>query len=205
MANLAVRGADAHGDVELLAVATGCQMPAAARVLEKLGGHVLASASVRELVDAGLAPGRAVALFAAWELSRRAMRAGPSGTWRIRSPADLAERLLAEMAALPREELRVAVLNSKNVVTALVTVYVGSLAGSPVRVGEVFHDAVRRHGAAVIVVHNHPSGDPSPSSEDLRITADLVAAGRLLDIELLDHLVLGRDRWVSLRAAGSVG
>jgi DNA repair protein RadC len=84
----------------------------------------------------------------------------------------------------------------------MVTVYVGNLAGSPVRVGEVFRDAVRRQAAALVVVHNHPSGDPSPSPEDLRITRELADAGRLLDIELVDHLVIGHGEWVSLRALG---
>jgi DNA repair protein RadC len=84
-------------------------------------------------------------------------------------------------------------------------VYRGNLAGSSVRVGEVYRDAVRACAAAVIVAHNHPSGDPSPSGEDLRITAELAEAGRLLDIELLDHLVIGRGRWTSLRALGAVG
>ena len=92
--------------------------------------------------------------------------------------------------------------NTRNVVLGRATVYVGNLAGSPVRIGEVFREAVRRQAAAVVVAHNHPSGDPSPSGEDLRITAELAEAGRLLDIELLDHLVIGHGRWVSLRAAG---
>ena len=72
------------------------------------------------------------------------------------------------------------------------------------RVGEVFRDAVRRQAAALVVVHNHPSGDPSPSAEDLRITRELADAGRLLDIELLDHLVIGHGRWVSLRSLGAL-
>ena len=71
------------------------------------------------------------------------------------------------------------------------------------RVGEVFRDAVRRQAAAVVVVHNHPSGDPTPSADDLRITAELAEAGRLLDIELLDHVVIGAEGWVSLRALGA--
>jgi DNA repair protein RadC len=108
------------------------------------------------------------------------------------------------MRHLDREELLVCLLNTRNVVLARSTVYVGNLAGSPVRVGEVYREAVRRQAAAVIVAHNHPSGDPSPSGDDLRITADLADAGRLLDIELLDHLVIGHDRWVSLRAAGAL-
>jgi DNA repair protein RadC len=95
-------------------------------------------------------------------------------------------------------------LNTKNAVTGMVTVYAGNLAGSPVRVGEVFRDAVRRQAAALVVVHNHPSGDPSPSAEDLRITRELADAGRLLDIELMDHLVIGHGRWVSLRAMGAL-
>ena len=82
------------------------------------------------------------------------------------------------------------------------TVYVGNLAGSAVRVGEVFRDAVRRQAAALVVVHNHPSGDPTPSADDLRITTELVQAGRLLDIELLDHVVVAAAGWVSLRALG---
>jgi DNA repair protein RadC len=138
------------------------------------------------------------------ELGRRAAAAWPSERWRVRTPADLAERLLPDMSHLEQEELRVVLLNTKNVVTAMVTVYAGNLAGSSVRVGEVFRDAVRRQAAALVVAHNHPSGDPAPSAEDIRITAELRDAGRLLDIELLDHLVIGHGRWVSLRALGAL-
>ncbi len=198
-------GADGCGDVELLAIATGTHLAQAAVLLERVGGmQGVSTATTHELIRAGLAPGRAAALAAACGIARRGAAALPEGRWVVRSPGDLAERLLPGMSRLEREELRVATLNTKNVVTALATVYVGNLAGSAVRVGEVFRDAVRRNAAAVLVVHNHPSGDPSPSGEDLRITAELAEAGRLLDIELLDHLVIGRDRWVSLRAAGAV-
>jgi len=198
-------GAQACGDVELLAIATGRPLSQAALLLERIGGmQGLASATTHELIRAGLSPGRAAALSAACEIGRRGATALPDDRWVVRSPGDLAERLLPAMGRLEREELRVAVLNTKNVVTALATVYVGNLAGSAVRVGEVFRDAVRRNAAAVLVVHNHPSGDPTPSGEDLRITAELAEAGRLLDIELLDHVVIGRDRWVSLRALGGV-
>jgi DNA repair protein RadC len=108
------------------------------------------------------------------------------------------------MGLLEREELRVLVLNTKNVVLAMSTLYVGNLAGSSVRVGEVFRDAVRRLAAGVVVVHNHPSGDPTPSPDDLRITEEIASAGRLLDIGLVDHLVIGKAGWVSLRAAGAL-
>ncbi len=147
---------------------------------------------------------RAAAVAAAFELARRANARWPLPGWRVRTPADVAERLLTEMRHLDREELLVCLLNTRNVVLGRSTVYVGNLAGSPVRIGEVFREAIRRQAAAVIVAHNHPSGDPSPSGDDLRITADLADAGRLLDIELLDHLVIGHDRWVSLRAAGAL-
>jgi DNA repair protein RadC len=108
------------------------------------------------------------------------------------------------MRFLEREELRVLVLNTKNVVLAMSTLYVGNLAGSSVRVGEVYRDAVRRVAAGVVVVHNHPSGDPTPSADDLRVTEEIAQAGRLLDIGLIDHLVIGATRWVSLRAAGAL-
>jgi DNA repair protein RadC len=123
----------------------------------------------------------------------------------VRTPGDAAEPLVDVMGSLEREELRVLLLDTKNVVVAERTVYRGNLAGSSVRVGEVYRDAIRRCAAAIVVAHNHPSGDPSPSGEDLRITAELAEAGRLLDIELLDHLVIGRGRWTSLRAIGAIG
>jgi DNA repair protein RadC len=116
----------------------------------------------------------------------------------------VAEPLIDAMGSLEREELRVLLLDTKNIVTAERTVYRGNLAGSSVRVGEVFRDAVRACAASVIVAHNHPSGDPSPSGEDLRITGELGEAGRLLDIEVLDHLIIGRGRWTSLRALGAL-
>lgn len=158
-----------------------------------------------ELRLAGLAPAAAARVVTVLELGRRAARSPSPEPWTVRTPADAAEPLVDAMGALEREELRVLLLDTKNVVVGERTVYRGNLAGSSVRVGEVFRDAVRACSAAVVVIHNHPSGDPSPSGEDLRITAELAEAGRLLDIELLDHLVVGRGRWTSLRALGAIG
>jgi DNA repair protein RadC len=204
--SLARAGAPTCSDEELLAlVLAGRDGPLLARrALHALGGvRETARASVAELAP-WVGERRAASVVAAFELGRRSAVAWPEPTWVVRNPADVAERLIPAMGNLEREELRVILLNTKNVVTATSTVYVGNLAGSSVRVGEVFRDAVRRQAAAIVVAHNHPSGDPSPSAEDLRITGELAEAGRLLDIELLDHLVIGHGRWVSLRAAGSL-
>jgi DNA repair protein RadC len=106
------------------------------------------------------------------------------------------------MGRLEREELRVVVLNTKNVVMRVTTAYQGNVSASLVRVGELFRDAVRLTASGVILVHNHPSGDPTPSPDDLHLTAEALAAGRLLDIAVLDHLVIGHDAFVSMRDRG---
>ena len=202
-------GPDAAPDQELLALALGDGIGVtrlARRLLDRFGSlSAVAHASPLELQVAGASRAASLRLPACVELGRRVARTWPSDPWLIRTPTDVAEPLVDAMGALEREELRVLLLDTKNVVTAERTVYRGNLAGSSVRVGEVYRDAVRACAAAVIVAHNHPSGDPSPSGEDLRITAELAEAGRLLDIELLDHLVIGRGRWASLRALGALG
>lgn len=204
---IAARGAAACGTDELLAALIGGRdaLGAARAALDRHGLAGLRDATAGTL-DA--VPGwdrhREAMVLAASELARRVAATWPASPWQIRTPGDVASHLVPVMGPLPREELRVLLLNTKNVVIDESTVYVGNLAGSNVRVGEVYRDAVRRDAASVVVVHNHPSGDPSPSGEDLRITGELSAAGRMLDIELLDHLVIGRDRWVSLRALGAV-
>lgn len=202
-------GPEACEDDELLALLFGSGPTAsriARRLIDRFGS--LAAAALADPVElrlAGVPHSSAPRLAAASELGRRLARTWPADPWRIHTPADVAEPLVDAMGSLEREELRVFLLDTKNVVTAQRTVYRGNLAGSSVRVGEVYRDAVRSCSAAIIVAHNHPSGDPTPSAEDLRITAELWDAGRLLDIELLDHLVVGRGRWSSLRALGGVG
>ena len=198
-------GAETRRDDELLAILIGGRDPllAARSLLARCGD--LAGVARADAAEYGpLGARRAASVMAAIEIGRRAAAAWPSGQWQIRSPAELAERLLPAMGHLEREELRVLLLNTKNAVIGMVTVYSGNLAGSPVRVGEVYRDAVRRQAASLVVAHNHPSGDPTPSADDLRVTADLAQAGRLLDIELLDHLVIGHGRWVSLRSLGAL-
>ncbi len=150
----------------------------------------------------GIGAAKAAQLAAAFELGRRLLADWPAGRWTIRSARDVADRLVLQMGRLEREELRVVLLNTKNVVLRVATVYQGNVSSSLVRVGELFRDAVRLNAAGLILVHNHPSGDPTPSPDDLHLTAETLAAGRLLDIDLLDHLVVGHDAWVSLRDRG---
>ncbi len=106
------------------------------------------------------------------------------------------------MAPLEREELRVLVLNIQNRVTDMQTVYQGCVNSTQVRVGELFRDAIRSHSAGILLVHNHPSGDPAPSPDDLHLTAEAIAAGKLLDVSVLDHLIIAGDGFTSLRDRG---
>lgn len=120
----------------------------------------------------------------------------------INSPADAAALVQSEMALLEKEHLRVLLLDRRNRVLEIVEVYQGSVNSSQVRIAEVFQPAVTRNANAIIVVHNHPSTDPTPSPDDVAVTRAMVQAGKLLDIEILDHLVIGGQRWVSLKERG---
>ncbi len=151
----------------------------------------------------GIGPGKAHQLKAAFELGRRSILALPPERLRIKSPADAANLLLADMGALEQEELRTIIVDTRNQVLKIHTVYVGSLNTAVVRIAEVFREAIRLNAAALIVAHNHPSGDVSPSPEDVQVTRQLVEAGKLLSIDVLDHLVIGQSgRWLSLKERG---
>jgi len=207
---LASRGAAGLTSAELIGLlwTSGSRQASVATMAEDAlvrcdGLSGLAAASSRELERVpGVGPARAAQLTAAFELGRRAVVDWPTGRWTIRGPRDLAARLTADMGHLPREELRVVLLDTRNGVLGMPTVYRGNVSAALVRIGELFRDAVRLHAARLILAHNHPSGDPSPSPDDLHMTAEAVAAGRLLDISVLDHLVVGHGAWVSLRDRG---
>ena len=126
----------------------------------------------------------------------------PDPRTQIKSPADVAGLLLFELSYLDQEQLRTVLLDTKNRVQCIPTIYIGSLNASMVRVGELFKAALQWNSAALIVVHNHPSGDPTPSPEDVLITHQIVEAGKLLDVEVLDHLVIGQGKFVSMREKG---
>lgn len=123
----------------------------------------------------------------------------PDHRTQIKSPSDVAALLMLEMGHLDQEQLRTVLLDTKNRVQSIETIYIGSLNASMVRVGEVFKAAVRYNSAAIVVVHNHPSGDANPSPEDVMVTRQIVDAGKLLDISVLDHLVIGTGKYVSMR------
>ena len=207
---LAIHGAGALSAAELIGVLWGSgtrghsAVDAAVDALRRHEGLVgLARAADGELEAVpGVGPVRAAQLSAAFELGRRVVTDWPQDRWTVRAPRDVGERLVPQMGYLEREELRVVLLNTRNVVLRQVTVYQGNVSSSLVRISELFRDAIRLSATGVILVHNHPSGDPAPSPDDLRLTAEALAAGRLLDIQLLDHLIVAGDGFVSLRDRG---
>jgi len=176
----------------------------AQRLITAYGGLAgLARAPFSELVAIkGVGPAKATQLKAAFELGRRLLVAAPHERPMVKSPADAANLLMMEMGMLEQEHLRTVLLDSKNHVLKIHTVYIGSLNTAVLRVGELFREAVRLNCAALIVAHNHPSGDPTPSAEDVGVTRQIVEAGKLLNIDVLDHLVIGQQRWVSLKERG---
>jgi len=173
-------------------------------LLARHGGLMgLARASFAELcAEHGVGPAKTTQIKSALELGRRLLIESPDARPQITSPADAANLVQLEMSLLEKEEVRVLVLDTRNRVLDIPTVYVGSLNTSVVRVAELFRDAIKQNAAAIIVVHNHPSGDPTPSPEDVRLTEMLVEAGKLLDVEVLDHLIIGQGRFVSLKERG---
>lgn len=121
----------------------------------------------------------------------------------INSPADAAALVMYEMSMLEKEHLRVLLLDRRNRVLDIEELYRGSVSSSQVRIGEVFKTAVSRNASAMIIAHNHPSGDPTPSPDDVALTRAIVQAGKLLDTDILDHIVIGNaGKWVSLKERG---
>ena len=174
------------------------------RLLKDMGGLPgIHRASYEEVKsNRGIGPAKAAQIKAAIELGRRLTTEAPEQRPAIQNPGDAADLVRYEMGALDHEELRVMLLDTRNKVTITKTVYRGSLNSSQVRVSEVFKDAISNKAASIIVIHNHPSGDPTPSPDDIAITRAIVQAGNLLDIEVLDHLIIGSNSYVSLKERG---
>lgn len=176
----------------------------AERVLAEFGSlKGIASASVHDLSRVkGIGPAKAAELAAAVELGKRLAAFVDGARPVIRSPEDLANLVAPEMRYLRQEQFRVLMLDARNQVLRTRVATQGNLTSSIVDCREVFREAIAANCAAVAVCHNHPSGDPSPSPEDLAVTRRLAEAGKLLGVELVDHLIIGDGRWVSLKAQG---
>jgi DNA repair protein RadC len=177
------------------------RLDAAERLLQDCGGLAgLAQVVTGSREGAGVVPpASARRLAAALELGRRLLLEPPATPLQVRTPHDIGPLLVAEMAALEQECLRVVVLNTKNHVLAIPTVSVGGISQTPAQPRDIFREAIRRNATSVILVHNHPSCELTPSLDDVVLTREIVAAGVLLGIEVLDHLVVARGGYVSLR------
>jgi DNA repair protein RadC len=174
------------------------------RLLNSFGGiSGIHRASIDELSNQkGIKLAKAAQIKAAIELGRRLILESPDERPSIHSPAEAAELVQYEMSALEQEELRVLLLDTRNRVQHVETVYRGSVNSSQVRVAEIFKTAIRRNATNIIIIHNHPSGDPTPSPDDIAITRAIIQAGELLDVKLLDHIIVGNGKFVSLKERG---
>ena len=210
---LAQKGSQALSTAELLAILLRVGTPGenavelGQRLLQTFGGlrgmHKASFLEISQEKGVGLA--KAAQIEAALELGNRLRLEEPDERPAIHSPADVADLVAYEMEGLPQEQLWVLVLDTRNRVLSIEKLYSGSVNASFVRIAELFRPAIQRNAAAVLLVHNHPSGDPSPSAEDVALTRAAGEAGRLLDIEVLDHLVIGQGRHFSLKEHGLGG
>ncbi len=204
------QGPAALSHAELLAILlrTGTRNESAVRLAERIlnecgGLRRFAERSWDELTHIrGIGPVKALQLQASIELGRRVARSRLPETVRITRPQDAADLLMEEMRHLREEHFVCLFLNTKNQVIGRQTLSIGSLNASVVHPREVYRAAIRRSSASILCAHNHPSGDPTPSSEDIQLTRRLAEAGKLIGIELLDHLVIGDNRFISLKETG---
>jgi DNA repair protein RadC len=203
-ANRVTNKASSCNLVELLAAVIGGpkQIELAHAILSEFGdlyGLMRAAPQEIEAID-GLGPARTARLMAAIELGKHT--SNPEEKMQICSPDGAAQILMAQMGGLDQEHFVVVLLNTRNRIMSVETVYIGNVNRTNVRVAEVFKSAVKQNATAVIIAHNHPTGDPSPSAEDVAVTEKVVEAGQLLGIEVFDHMVIGRGRYVSLHQRG---
>ena len=208
---LAKYGADVLSTAELLAIMlrVGSQGMSAIDTAELLlarfnGLRGVIEASVEELVHEikGLGPAKAVQIKAAVEIGRRIATMSETSKPCIRSPQDVANLVSADLRTEKREHFVALFMDTRNQVIRRKTISIGGLDASLIHPRELFKEAISCHSASVIVCHNHPSGDPTPSQEDLDVTQRLIEAGKIIGIDLLDHLVVGDGKWVSLKDKG---
>lgn len=203
-------GAESLSQAELLAILlrTGTRRESAIHIAQQLLGQSgglrgLADLSIEELTNIkGIGPAKAVQLKAGIELGRRMANSRLTEPVIIRSPQDAAEILTEQLRYLQKEHFVCLFLNTKNHVISQETLSMGSLNASIVHPREVFRAAMKCSSAAIICAHNHPSGDPAPSPEDIALTARLIQAGEIVGIDVLDHLIIGDSRFISLKENG---
>ena len=169
------------------------------------GVSALATMNVDELIEyKGIGSAKAALLMAAVELGRRLEINAASQKPVVHCPADAANYAMPRLRYEQREHFAIILLNIKNHILSMPIISIGSLTASVVHPREVFKAAVQNSAAAIILVHNHPSGDPAPSQEDINITRQLIQAGKLMDIPVLDHIVLGDNKYISLKEEGMI-
>lgn len=203
-------GAEMLSNKEILAILlrTGLKgenvLDFAERLLTEAGGLAgLARMSVHDLTQLhGLGNAKASELKAALELGRRSVSSDPMTRPVVNSPQDIAHLVMEEMRYLDREHFRVVSLSTKNHVLGISAISIGSLNSSLVHPRECFKEAIRRNSNAIILLHNHPSGDPTPSREDIDVTRRLADGGQILGIQVLDHVIIGDNRYISLKERG---
>lgn len=171
------------------------------QLLHKFGGlSGIARASLSELQSVpGVGKVKAIELKTALELGKRMTMSAPDERPIIKTPNDAAQLLMADMSLLDQEEVRTLLLDTRNRVLAAPMIYRGSINSSGIKMGELFREAIRANAASLIAAHNHPSGDPSPSAEDVRATRQMIDTGKLLGIEFLDHIIIGHNAFVSMK------
>jgi len=204
------KGAEALSNVDLLAIIlhTGIKHESvvhlAERLLSETDGLVrLSTLSPQELTKIkGIGLAKAVTIVAVFELSRRMSIVQGEERAVIHSPRDAASLFMPRLRYLRKEHFMVLLLSTKNHVLAYPTISIGSLSASIVHPREVFREAINYSAAGVILIHNHPSGDPTPSREDVFLTNKLVEAGKMLDIAVLDHVIIGDGKYVSFKEKG---
>ena len=204
------QGADSLSNQELIAILlrTGTRKESvlvlANRVLSSFDKiQDLKNATIEEFMTVkGVGEAKAVQLLAAAEIGKRLYRKHSEGRYTIRSPEDAAAYLMTDMSSLSQENFVVLFLNVKNEVLHKQTIFIGSLNSSIVHPRDIFREAVKRSAASIICAHNHPSGNPSPSPEDIEVTKRLLEAGSIMGIELLDHVIIGDHKFISLKEKG---
>lgn len=205
-------GAEKLSNGELIAIILGNGtskeniLSISTRLLKVSGGlNGLLNSEADELVKInGIGKAKAVQLLALGELTKRFKSYKSGENYKILTPKDAASLIMDELKVFDKEHLYVIMLNTKNVVIKISDVSVGSLNSSIVHPREVYNEPIVKHAASIIICHNHPSGDPEPSSEDINITKRLKECGKIIGIELLDHIIIGDGVYISLKEKGIV-